>query len=155
MIRSLSQILGKRNLSVPDMRVDLVDETVLEAVSRLYHRLGILRPGERERQDPQAMRKGVTVEDNLRQWSCQEPGGQSGRQLHCRLSRETREDFEETMSFVEESDADDGFVSIAEPHPRNPTVCAGPGYAKDMLALYQSIRRVTGPPALRGGCALL
>ena len=32
MLSSLSAILGKRNLSVPDMRVDLVDETVLQAV---------------------------------------------------------------------------------------------------------------------------
>jgi len=66
MIRSLSQILGKRNLSVPDMRVDLVDETVLEAVRD--YTIGWVFFGLESGSDRilRAMRKGVTVEDNLR-----------------------------------------------------------------------------------------
>ena len=50
---------------------------------------------------------------------------------------ETREDFEETMSFVEDSMLDDVFVSIAEPIPATPLSTQVLNMPKDELALYQ------------------
>ncbi len=138
MIRSLSQILGKRNLSVPDMRVDLVDETVLEAVRD--YTIGWVFFGLESGSDRilRAMRKGVTVEDNLRAVELAKSlGVKVGGSFIVGYPGETREDFEETMSFVEESMLDDVFVSIAEPIPATPLSTQVLNMPKDELALYQ------------------
>ncbi|MGE4380819.1 MAG: methyl-coenzyme M reductase glutamine C-methyltransferase [Methanothrix sp.] len=138
MIRSLSQILGKRNLSVPDMRVDLVDETVLEAVRD--YTIGWVFFGLESGSDRilRAMRKGVTVEDNLRAVELAKSlGVKVGGSFIVGYPGETREDFEETMSFVEESMLDDVFVSIAEPIPGTPLSAQVLDMPKDVLALYQ------------------
>lgn len=138
MIRSLSQILGKRNLSVPDMRVDLVDETVLEAVRD--YTIGWVFFGLESGSDRilRAMRKGVTVEDNLRAVELAKSlGVKVGGSFIVGYPGETREDFEETMSFVEDSMLDDVFVSIAEPIPATPLSTQVLNMPKDELALYQ------------------
>jgi B12-binding domain/radical SAM domain protein len=138
MIRSLSQILGKRNLSVPDMRVDLVDETVLEAVRD--YTIGWVFFGLESGSDRilRAMRKGVTVEDNLRAVELAKSlGVKVGGSFIVGYPGETREDFEETMSFVEDSMLDDVFVSIAEPIPATPLSTQVLNMPKDVLALYQ------------------
>ena len=138
MIRSLSQILGKRNLSVPDMRVDLVDETVLEAVRD--YTIGWVFFGLESGSDRilRAMRKGVTVEDNLRAVELAKSlGVKVGGSFIVGYPGETRQDFEETMSFVEESMLDDVFVSIAEPIPGTPLSAQVLNMPKDELALYQ------------------
>lgn len=138
MIRSLSQILGKRNLSVPDMRVDLVDETVLEAVRD--YTIGWVFFGLESGSDRilRAMRKGVTVEDNLRAVElARSLGVKVGGSFIVGYPGETRQDFEETMSFVEESMLDDVFVSIAEPIPGTPLSAQVLNMPKDELALYQ------------------
>ena len=137
MIRSLSQILGKRNLSVPDMRVDLVDETVLEAVRD--YTIGWVFFGLESGSDRilRAMRKGVTVEDNLRAVELAKSlGVKVGGSFIVGYPGETREDFEETMSFVEDSMLDDVFVSIAEPIPATPLSTQVLNMPKDELALY-------------------
>ncbi|WP_273279099.1 methyl-coenzyme M reductase glutamine C-methyltransferase [Methanothrix soehngenii] len=138
MIRSLSQILGKRNLSVPDMRVDLVDETVLEAVRD--YTIGWVFFGLESGSDRilRAMRKGVTVEDNLRAVElARSLGVKVGGSFIVGYPGETREDFEETMSFVEEAMLDDVFVSIAEPIPGTSLSSQVLDMPKDVLALYQ------------------
>jgi len=141
MIRSLSQILGRRNLSVPDMRVDLVDETVLEAVRD--YTIGWVFFGLESGSDRilRAMRKGVTVEDNLRAVELAKSlGVKVGGSFIVGYPGETRQDFEETMSFVEESMLDDVFVSIAEPIPATPLSAQVLNMPKDKLALYQEHR---------------
>jgi len=138
MTRSLSQILGKRNLSVPDMRVDLVDETVLEAVRD--YTIGWVFFGLESGSDRilRAMRKGVTVEDNLRAVElARSLGVKVGGSFIVGYPGETREDFEETMSFVEEAMLDDVFVSIAEPIPGTSLSSQVLDMPKDVLALYQ------------------
>ena len=138
MIRSLSQILGKRNLSVPDMRVDLVDETVLEAVRD--YTIGWVFFGLESGSDRilRAMRKGVTVEDNLRAVELAKSlGVKVGGSFIVGYPGETREDFEETMSFVEDSMLDDVFVSIAEPIPGTPLARLALDVPENELALYQ------------------
>ncbi|MFZ2534596.1 MAG: methyl-coenzyme M reductase glutamine C-methyltransferase [Methanothrix sp.] len=138
MIRSLSQILGKRNLSVPDMRVDLVDETVLEAVRD--YTIGWVFFGLESGSDRilRAMRKGVTVEDNLRAVElARSLGVKVGGSFIVGYPGETRQDFEETMSFAEEAMLDDVFVSIAEPIPGTPLSAQVLNMPKDELALYQ------------------
>jgi B12-binding domain/radical SAM domain protein len=138
MLRSLSEILGKRNLSVPDMRVDLVDGTVLEAVRD--YTIGWVFFGLESGSDAmlKAMRKGVTVEDNRRAVElARSLGVKVGGSFIVGYPGETRKDFEETMSFIDESMLDDVFVSIAEPIPGTPLASQVLDLSAEELALYQ------------------
>jgi len=138
MIRSLSAILGKRNLSVPDMRVDLVDEAVLKAVRD--YTIGWVFFGLESGSDAvlKAMRKGVTVEDNRQAIElARSLGVKIGGSFIVGYPGESREDFEQTMRFVEEAMLDDVFVSIAEPIPGTPLASQILELPQEKLPLYQ------------------
>lgn len=138
MLRSISEILGKKNLSVPDMRVDLVDQTVLEAVRD--YTIGWVFFGLESGSNRilKAMRKGVTVEDNLRAVKlARSLGVKVGGSFIVGYPGETRSEFEETMSFVEEAMLDDTFVSIAEPIPGTPLARQILDLPKGDLSLYR------------------
>ncbi|MBN1234674.1 MAG: TIGR04014 family B12-binding domain/radical SAM domain-containing protein [Methanotrichaceae archaeon] len=138
MLRSLSAILGKRNLSVPDMRVDLVDETILKAVRD--YTIGWVFFGLESGSDVilKAMRKGVTVEDNHRAIRLAKSlGVRVGGSFIVGYPGESREDFEETMGFAEEAMLDDVFVSIAEPIPGTPLASQILNQPQEELSLFQ------------------
>ena len=138
MLRSLSAILGKRNLSVPDMRVDLVDETVLQAVRD--YTIGWVFFGLESGSDAilKAMRKGVTVEDNRKAIElARSLGVKVGGSFIVGYPGERREDFQDTMSFAEEAMLDDVFVSIAEPIPGTPLAGQILDLPNNELPLYQ------------------
>jgi len=138
MIRALSAILGKRNLSVPDMRVDLVDEAVLKAVRD--YTIGWVFFGLESGSDAvlKAMRKGVTVEDNRQAIElARSLGVKIGGSFIVGYPGESREDFEQTMRFVEEAMLDDVFVSIAEPIPGTPLASQILELPQEKLPLYQ------------------
>lgn len=138
MLRSLSEILGKRNLSVPDMRVDLVDETILKAVRD--YTIGWVFFGLESGSDAilKSMRKGVTVEDNRRAVElARSLGVKVGGSFIVGYPGETREDFEQTMGFVEEAMLDDVFVSIAEPIPGTPLASQILDLPQEELPLYR------------------
>lgn len=121
MLRALSAILGKRNLSVPDMRVDLVDEEILTAIRE--YTIGWVFFGLESGSDRilKAMRKGVSVKDNRKAVELAKSlGVKVGGSFIVGYPGETREDFEETLAFAEEAMLDDVFVSIAEPIPGTP-----------------------------------
>jgi B12-binding domain/radical SAM domain protein len=138
MLRTLSGILGKRNLSVPDMRVDLVDEAVLKAVRD--YTIGWVFFGLESGSDAmlKAMRKGVTVEDNRRAIKlARSLGIKVAGSFIVGYPGETREDFLKTMSFLEEAMLDDVFVSIAEPIPGTALARQTLNTPLEELCLYQ------------------
>lgn len=118
---SLSEILGKRNLSVPDMRVDLVDEEVLKAIKEYtigWVFFGLETGSERILK---LMKKGVTVKDSKRAIELAKSlGVKVGGSFIVGYPTETKEDFKETLNFMEELALDDVFISIAEPIPGTP-----------------------------------
>jgi len=121
MLSALCEILGKRNLSVPDMRVDLVDEEVLAAIRD--YTIGWVFFGLETGSDRilKAMRKGVSLKENQRAVELAKSlGVRVGGSFIVGYPGESRQDFEETMSFAEEAMLDDVFVSIAEPIPGTP-----------------------------------
>ena len=138
MLRALSGILGKRNLSVPDMRVDLVDEAVLEAVRD--YTIGWVFFGLESGSNAmlKAMKKGVTREDNLRAVElARRVGVKVGGSFIVGYPGESREDYMESMSFLEQAMLDDVFVSIAEPIPGTPLARRALDSPEKELALYQ------------------
>ncbi|OPY51982.1 MAG: coproporphyrinogen III oxidase [Methanosaeta sp. PtaU1.Bin112] len=141
MLKSLSEILGKRNLSVPDMRVDMLDEAVLQAVRD--YTIGWVFFGLESGSDAmlRAMRKAVTVKDNLRAVQlARSMGVKVGGSFIVGYPGETREDFEKTMRFAEEAMLDDVFVSIAEPIPKTPLAAQMIELSPEDLALNQEHR---------------
>ncbi|MGB9901507.1 methyl-coenzyme M reductase glutamine C-methyltransferase [Methanothrix sp.] len=121
MLQELSGILGRKNLSVPDMRVDLVDDEILEAIRE--YTIGWLFFGIESGSDRmlKLMRKGVTVRDNIRAVElARSHGVKVGGSFIVGYPGESREDFEQTLDFMEDAMLDDVFVSIAEPIPGTP-----------------------------------
>jgi len=138
LLSSLSEILGKRNLSVPDMRVDLVDEEVLEAIRDYtigWVFFGLETGSERILK---MMRKGVTVEDGRKAVEMAKSlGVKAGGSFIVGYPTESREDFEDTMALMEDAMLDDVFVSIAEPIPGTPLAEQVLTAPRDELPLYQ------------------
>jgi B12-binding domain/radical SAM domain protein len=138
LLRSLSEILGKRNVSVPDMRVDLVDQEVLQAVRDYtigWVFFGLETGSERILK---AMRKGVTVEDNRRAIDlARSLGVKVGGSFIVGYPGETREEFGDTVDFLEEAMLDDIFVSIAEPIPGTPLARLAMESSEGELPLFQ------------------
>jgi B12-binding domain/radical SAM domain protein len=138
LLRSLSEILGKRNVSVPDMRVDLVDQDVLEAVRDYtigWVFFGLETGSERILK---AMRKGVTVEDNSRAVElARSLGVKVGGSFIVGYPGETGEDFGDTMDFLDEAMLDDIFVSIAEPIPGTPLARLAMDSPAEEIPLFQ------------------
>jgi B12-binding domain/radical SAM domain protein len=138
LLSSLSEILGKRNLSVPDMRVDLVDEEVLEAVRD--YTIGWVFYGLETGSNRilKMMRKGVTVEDGRRAVEMAKSlGVKVGGSFIVGYPTESREDFEDTMALLEDTMLDDVFVSIAEPIPGTPMAEQTLTVPRDDIPLYQ------------------
>jgi B12-binding domain/radical SAM domain protein len=138
LISSLSEVVGKKNLSVPDMRVDMVDGEVLEAVKE--HTIGWVFFGLESGSNRvlRAMRKGVSVRDNLRAVElARSLGVKVGGSFIVGYPTETRREFEETVSLVEEAMLDDVFVSVAEPIPGTPLASEVLSIDKEDNALYQ------------------
>ena len=121
LLKGLAEILGPKNLSVPDMRVDFVDEEILEAVRRytvgwVFFGIesgspGILR----------AMKKGTTPEKSLEAVElAHQSGVKVGGSFIVGYPGETEEDYQATLDFMEEAMLEDVFASVAEPIPGTP-----------------------------------
>jgi B12-binding domain/radical SAM domain protein len=118
MLKEVSRITGSYNLSVPDLRVDMVNEAVLKAVRK--YTIGFVIYGMESGSDRilAKMRKGITV-DKIRE------GVKRARKADLEVAGsfivgypwETDEDYAETKKLVEELMLDDYSISIADPLP--------------------------------------
>ncbi|NPB01409.1 MAG: TIGR04014 family B12-binding domain/radical SAM domain-containing protein [Methanopyri archaeon] len=118
LLRELSNLVGRENLAAPDVRVDLLNETLLEAILR--YTIGWIFPGIESGSDRvlKAMRKGINV-DTIRDavWTAKTMGVKVAGSFIVGYPGETEEDFEMTEELVMELQLDDIFVNIAEPIP--------------------------------------
>jgi len=141
LIQSLSEILGPKNLSVPDMRVDFVDEEILEAVRK--YSIGWVFYGleSGSQRMLKAMKKGTTVNKNLDAVelarSC---GVKVGGSFIVGYPSETEEDYEATLEFMEDAMLDDVFSSVAEPIPGTPLAKLALEYPREENVLYEEHR---------------
>lgn len=139
LLRSLAEILGPKNLSVPDMRVDFVDEEILEAIRKytvgwVFFGIesgspGILR----------AMKKGTTPEKNLEAVElAHQSGVKVGGSFIVGYPGETEENYQATLDFMEEAMLEDVFASVAEPIPGTPLAKLALEYPKEDNPLYRN-----------------
>ncbi|HPR66402.1 MAG TPA: methyl-coenzyme M reductase glutamine C-methyltransferase, partial [Methanothrix sp.] len=138
LLKRLAEILGPRNLSVPDMRVDFVDEDILEAVRKYtvgWVFFGIESGSERMLK---AMKKGTTPEKNLEAVDlAHQCGVKVGGSFIVGYPGEEEEDYQATLDFMDEAMLEDVFSSVAEPIPGTPLAKLALDYPKDDNLLYR------------------
>lgn len=138
LLEALAGILGPRNLSVPDMRVDFVDEEILEAVRR--YTVGWVFFGIESGSEEilKAMKKGTTPEKNLEAVElAHRCGVKVGGSFIVGYPGETEEDYQATLDFMEEAVLDDVFCSVAEPIPGTPLASLVLDLPREDNLLYQ------------------
>ncbi|WP_456471972.1 methyl-coenzyme M reductase glutamine C-methyltransferase [Methanocaldococcus sp.] len=119
LLEKLSSILGNKNLSVPDMRVDYVDEEILEAIKK--YTIGWVFFGLESGSDKvlKDMKKGTNREKNLNAIKlAKDCGVKVGGSFIVGYPTEKEIDYLLTKDFIAEAELDDIFVSIAEPIPK-------------------------------------
>jgi len=118
LLETVSSIIGKNNLSAPDIRVDTVNDETLDAIRE--YTMGWVFLGMESGSDRmlKRMRKGIKVEDIT---AAREAAKQSGVKVAGSFivgyPGESEEDYEATRELVEDLYLDDCFISIAEPIP--------------------------------------
>ncbi|MDI9620175.1 MAG: methyl-coenzyme M reductase glutamine C-methyltransferase [Candidatus Nezhaarchaeota archaeon] len=116
LLRSLSEVVGSKNLSAPDIRADAATDGILEAIAKYtigWIFFGI-ESGSQKMLDK--MLKGLKVSDVLDAvYRARRLGVKPAGSFIVAYSGETDEDFQETLSLVRDLPLMDHFVSIAEP----------------------------------------
>lgn len=118
LLREISSLTGSKNLTIPDIRVDLISDQILEAIHQYSNGwvfFGIESGSDRVLRH---MKKGVTV-DQVREAvaMAREHGVKTAGSFIVAYPGEEEEEFQDTMDLADELMLDDYFVSIAEPIP--------------------------------------
>ena len=119
LLENVSKIIGNKNLSIPDMRVDYVDEDTLNAVKK--YTIGWVFYGIESGSDKilKSMKKGTNRGKNLNAINlAKECGVKVGGSFIVWHPEEKEVDYLLTKDFIVDAELDDVFVSIAEPIPK-------------------------------------
>ncbi|MBP2133054.1 B12-binding domain/radical SAM domain protein [Methanomicrobium sp. W14] len=121
LLRGMAKIMGKNNVSSPDIRVDCINERIAQAIRE--YTIGWVFFGLESGSDKilKVMGKGVSVSQaSDAVYRCRDFGLKVAGSFIVGHPLETAEDFEKTKDFITEHCLDDVFVSIAEPIPKTP-----------------------------------
>ncbi len=121
LLSGMAGIMGRKNVSVPDIRVDCITDEILDAIRDFT--IGWVFFGIESGSDRilAQMGKGVTTErvkDAIT--ACRNHGLKVAGSFIVGYPTETDEDYAATRRFIAEMCLDDVFVSIAEPIPGTP-----------------------------------
>lgn len=121
LMRGMAEIMGPKNVSSPDIRVDCISDEILEAIGK--YTIGWIFFGLESGSDRilKKMGKGATPEqaaDAVE--ACRQHGLKAAGSFIVGYPGETAEDFEMTKDFIMMNPLDDVFISIAEPIPKTP-----------------------------------
>jgi B12-binding domain/radical SAM domain protein len=118
LLQAIAEVMGNKNVSVPDLRVDYVNEDILHAIRD--YTMGWVYYGIESGSDKilKDMRKGVNSEDNIHAIElARECGVKVAGSFIVGYPTETVQDYELTKNLIEDALLDDIFISIAEPIP--------------------------------------
>ena len=118
LLETVSSIIGKNNLSAPDIRVDTVNDETLSAIRE--YTMGWVFLGMESGSDRmlKRMRKGINVEEiTAAREAAKQKGVKVAGSFIVGYPGESEEDYEATRELVEDLYLDDCFISIAEPIP--------------------------------------
>ncbi|MDD4299149.1 MAG: methyl-coenzyme M reductase glutamine C-methyltransferase [Methanomicrobium sp.] len=117
----MAEIMGSKNISSPDIRVDCISDKILDAIRD--YTIGWVFFGLESGSDNilRHMGKGAGVKEaSDAVFKCREHGLKVAGSFIVGYPTETKEDYEKTKDFISEHCLDDVFVSIAEPIPKTP-----------------------------------
>jgi B12-binding domain/radical SAM domain protein len=121
LLSGMAEIMGRENVSSPDIRADCINSEILEAIRK--YTIGWIFFGIESASDRilRLMAKGITIStvkeaiDECRMHDLKVAGS-----FIVGYPTETAEDFGQTKDFISDASLDDVFVSIAEPIPETP-----------------------------------
>ncbi|HNQ30316.1 MAG TPA: methyl-coenzyme M reductase glutamine C-methyltransferase [Methanolinea sp.] len=121
LLSGMAGIMGRENVSAPDIRVDCITDEILEAVGK--YTIGWVFFGIESGSDRilSQMAKGVSVsqaKDAVE--ACRSHGLKVAGSFIVGYPTETADDYAASRDFIAEQGLDDVFVSIAEPIPGTP-----------------------------------
>jgi len=121
LLAALAGVMGSRNVSSPDIRVDCINDEILDAIRK--YTIGWVFFGIESASDSilRQMGKGVKVqqvEDAITR--CRQHGLKVAGSFIVGYPTETPEDYEQSKTFIAAQSLDDVFISIAEPIPSTP-----------------------------------
>ncbi|WBF05729.1 TIGR04014 family B12-binding domain/radical SAM domain-containing protein [Methanothermobacter thermautotrophicus] len=118
LLRCISEVTGSRNLTVPDIRVDMVSPEILDAISEYTNGWVFYGIESGSRRMLRKMKKGITPDQVVeavelaREYNLKVAGS-----FIVGYPGEDDDDYQETLELADELMLDDYFVSIAEPLP--------------------------------------
>ncbi|MGB4362371.1 MAG: methyl-coenzyme M reductase glutamine C-methyltransferase [Methanothermobacter tenebrarum] len=118
LLEKVSEITGPMNLTIPDIRVDLVTDNILEAIRRytngwIYYGIESGSPRILKK-----MKKGISIDDIFEAVEmARRHGVKVAGSFIVGYPGEEEEDFQATLEIADELMLDDYFISIAEPIP--------------------------------------
>lgn len=121
LLKGIAGIMGPKNLSSPDIRVDCITDEVLDAIRD--YTIGWVFFGIESGSEAilRKMRKGADV-DQVREAvrRCRDHGLKVAGSFIVGYPGESEDDYQKTKDLIEELSLDDVFVSAAEPIPKTP-----------------------------------
>lgn len=121
LLAALAEVMGSRNVSSPDIRVDCINDEILDAIRK--YTIGWVFFGIESASDSilNQMGKGVKIQQTKEAIShCRQHGLHVAGSFIVGYPTETMEDYKLTKDFIAEQALDDVFISIAEPIPSTP-----------------------------------
>ncbi|MBN2733358.1 MAG: TIGR04014 family B12-binding domain/radical SAM domain-containing protein [Methanomicrobiaceae archaeon] len=121
LLKGMAKIMGPKNVSSPDIRVDCISDKILDAIRD--YTIGWVFFGLESGSDDilRHMGKGAGVKEASEAVErCREHGLKVAGSFIVGHPMETEDDFNKTKDFISEHFLDDVFVSIAEPIPKTP-----------------------------------
>ncbi len=121
LLKGMAEIMGPKNVSSPDIRVDCISDTVLDAIRD--YTIGWVFFGLESGSDRvlRLMGKGATAAQAGEAIdACRAHGLHVAGSFIVGYPTETEAEYEETKNFIAQYALDDVFISIAEPIPGTP-----------------------------------
>ncbi|GAB4309099.1 MAG: methyl-coenzyme M reductase glutamine C-methyltransferase [Methanobacteriaceae archaeon] len=118
LIHEISKLTQPENLTIPDIRVDMISEDILEAIQNYTNGWIFFGIESGSENILKSMKKGITLEQIRNSIElARSYGVKVAGSFIVGYPGETEEDFDATLDLADELMLDDYFVSIAEPIP--------------------------------------
>jgi len=121
LIKQISNLTGPENLTIPDIRVDMISDNILEAVKNYTNGWIFFGIESGSEKILRTIKKGIEIHQIKKSVRlARKHGLKIAGSFIVGYPNETEEDFQATLDLADELMLDDYFVSIAEPIPGTP-----------------------------------
>ncbi|MDO5852171.1 MAG: methyl-coenzyme M reductase glutamine C-methyltransferase [Methanobacteriaceae archaeon] len=142
LLKEISNITKPANLTIPDIRVDLVTPKTLNAIKKYTNQWVFYGIESGSQRILKKMKKGITLDQiNNAVDLARFAGLKIAGSFIVAYPGETEEDFDQTLDLVADLSLDDYFISIAEPIPGTQLAKDIKDYPDEENLLYQKSKK--------------